>query len=642
MRERTRKISLVLAVAAGVTAAGCGVSVPMPAGPAFGPPDRGARVRVDQVGYMPEETKHAYLMTSRGPEGIRFEVQNAKGKPVLTGAPGRRTGSWNSSYKSVYVLDLSKLTAKGTYRIEVTGPGVQAGSAKFRVGAGGELFGSLLPKLVRFFQAQRDGSEVLPSVLKRKPSHLADRTATVYEPPEYRRGELVGRLRPAASTQPVDVSGGWADAGDFLKFTHTASYTVAALYYASRANGSAPGAIGVGGEARYGLGWLDKMWDQRSRTLYAQVGIGIGNKETLSDHDVWRLPEADDALQVKPGDPGYAIKHRPVFRAAASGRPISPNLAGRMAAAFALAAQADVRLDPAAARHNLEKAAAIYALADPSPKGALVTAFPHEFYPEDSWQDDMEFGGIELARAAEALGDRRAGQWRKDAAGWAAGYLASDTKGTLGVGDVSALAHADLIADLSRGPTALPVGREELVADLRRQLDDGVARADRDPFRAGADTTESDSAPNSFGLATTARLYRQAGLKGGDGHYDAFGTQQRNWALGANSWGSSFVIGVGTTFPHCPEHQAANLAGSLTGTGDVLEGAVVNGPNAAAAFEDLNAFDGMRACEAGGFEQYDGRGSRFLDHVGAWQSVEPADDYTVSAVLAFALYAGRI
>ncbi|MFD2353076.1 cellulase N-terminal Ig-like domain-containing protein [Nonomuraea ferruginea] len=40
-------------------------------------------IRVDQVGYLPGESKHAYLMTS-GPAG-RFTVVDGRGRTVLTG-----------------------------------------------------------------------------------------------------------------------------------------------------------------------------------------------------------------------------------------------------------------------------------------------------------------------------------------------------------------------------------------------------------------------------------------------------------------------------------------------------------------------------------------------------------------------------
>ncbi|MDH6703404.1 endoglucanase [Kitasatospora sp. MAA19] len=600
-----------------------------------------AVVRVDQVGYTPGEAKQAYLMTSVSASTASFRVRDASGKEVLSGKVGASTGGWNSTYKAVHTLDLSRLTEPGDYRVEVSGP-VSATSPQFHIAPADELFGKLVQDNVRFFQAQRDGADVVPTELRRKPSHLADRQATVYDTPAYDADEkvLLAPLKPVDG--PVDVSGGWNDAGDFLKFTHTASYSTASLLLAQRT-------VPVGGkelatESRHGLDWLDKMWDDESRTLYVQVGLGKGDTDDgsgkiRSDHDIWRLPEADDALQVKPGDPNYLIKHRPVFRAAPPGKPISPNLAGRVAATFALAAQLDAADNPDRARAELEKAAHVYELANTAPGDQLVTAFPHGFYPEASWQDDMEFGASELALAGQALGDNRAAGWIKQAGHWAKQYIDSDTKGTLGLGDVSALAHADLAKLLNYGAPSTEVTSSQLVADLKRQLDDGSSRAARDPFRAGAVYTDFDSVPHTFGLAATAQLYHRVT---GDSRYDAFATQQRNWTLGANAWGSSFVIGAGTTFPHCPEHQAANLAGDLDGDGDILLGGVVNGPNAAAKLKDLNSFPTMRKCptnQGNPFAAFDGRGSGYLDHVGAWQTVESADDFTATALLAFTLSA---
>ncbi|GHI01762.1 hydrolase [Streptomyces cellostaticus] len=607
---------------------------------AAGPP--AAVVRVDQVGYAPGEAKHAYLMTSRPVTRAPFRVLDGSGKEVLSGTAGPSTGRWSSTYKSVHTLDLSRLTAPGDYRVEVTGS-LHATSPKFRVAPADELLDKVVQDNVRFFAAQRDGADVDADVLRRKPSHLTDRQATLYDTPAYDEDaeRLLEPLKPVGG--PVDVSGGWFDAGDFLKFTHTASYSTASLLLAQRTTPA--GGEKLAEEARHGLDWLDKMWDGSSGTLYVQVGIGVGDTDdgsgkVRSDHDVWRLPEADDAMRVRPGDPDYTIKHRPVFRAAPPGEPISPNLAGRVAAAFALAAQLDAEDDPERASTEMEKAAQIYALADTSPKGQLVTAFPHGFYPESSWEDDMEFGAAELALAGEALGDDRTQEWSRQAGHWAKQYLSSDNLGTLGLGDVSALAHADLAKLIDDGRPSGEVGRERLVADLKRQLEDGKARAARDPFRAGADYTDFDSVPHAFGLATTAQLYHRVT---GDSRYDSFATQQRNWALGANAWGSSFVIGEGSTFPHCPEHQAANLAGSLTGKGDILVGGVVNGPNEAAKLRELNSFPTMRPCPtraSNPFSAFNGHGGGYMDNVGAWQTVEAADDFTATALLAFSLSTG--
>ncbi|MCP9964951.1 hypothetical protein LUX57_07210 [Actinomadura madurae] len=139
MGNRSRSVPLILGGAALLAVPGChtsgGTGPPgprppysaSPAPPAPAGPDRGARIRLDQVGYLPDDSKRAYLMTA--PTGrIRFKVENARGRTVLTGTPGRRTGSWNAAFPSVRVLDLTRLTDRGTYRVAVSGPGVRAHS----------------------------------------------------------------------------------------------------------------------------------------------------------------------------------------------------------------------------------------------------------------------------------------------------------------------------------------------------------------------------------------------------------------------------------------------------------------------------------------------------------------------------------
>jgi endoglucanase len=640
-RARFGYRSLVVALGVALAAAGPAAGSPAAGSPAAGAAPRTIRglVRVDQVGYAVGEVKRAYLMAEAPADGARFAVLDAGGRTVLSGRVGRPTGGWNGRYRAVHRIDVTRLRRPGRYRIVVEG--LATPSPAFRVATRRALFGKLVTDTVRFFQVQRDGAHV-PRRLHRRPSHLTDRHATVYATPVFEGdgGDVpAAPLRPIGG--PVDVEGGWFDAGDFVKFTHATAYSVAELLVVQR--GLHPPSRALAAEARHGLRWLDKVWDERHRVLYAQVGLGTGSERFgfVGDHDVWRLPEADDALTVRPGDPEYFIKYRPVFRAAPPGRRVSPNLAGRVAAAFALGAQVEAARDHRRARALLQEAASVFAMARTTRVGELVTAFPHAYYPEDSWEDDMEFGAVELALAARRLGDRRAAGWLRAATHWAGRYLGSGHRDALNLYDTSALAHADLVRALRRHRHAagLEVGRRQLLADLRRQLGSGTGPARTEPFGSAVDVTQFDAATRTFGYAATARLYRRLT---GDRAYDAFGTAQRNWALGANAWGTTFVIGEGTVFPHCPQHQVANLAGSLTGGRRVLVGAVVNGPNGAENFTDLGIPDGARACPVDGrnrFAAFDRRDARFLDDVRAWPSVEPAIDFTSTGMLAFALTA---
>ncbi|MFK4085589.1 glycoside hydrolase family 9 protein [Kribbella sp. NPDC020789] len=574
----------------------------------------GGAVRVNQLGYGAFAAKSAYVLSEGKATGQSFRVVDQHGRQVLTGRVGAELGEWNAKYKHVSALDLSRLWVPGTYRVEV--PGI-ASSVPFVVRVDGDaLTRSAKDKAVTFFTEQRDGANVVPGSLGRKPAHLTDGSAQVYDTPVFADPETdqtVGELRRIGG--PVDVEGGWYDAGDYLKFTHIAAYSES-LLWASARDARRPDRQLLN-EARHGLRWLDKMWDERTKTLYIQVGVGTGNVEEtfVGDHDLWRLPEADDHLTER------FLRNRPVFRAAAPGQPISPNLAGRTAAAFALAAQVE---DRKLARQHLQTAAQIYAQAKTTNVGQLVTSLPFAFYPESAWRDDLELGAAELALAAQRLGDRRAAGWARQAAYWADQYLQHEAGGdTFNLYDVSALAHADLIRADRRAAG-------KLVDDLRAQLEIGAKRAAVDPFRAGARYDEFDAVPHAFGLAATARLYRKVT---GDRRYDAFGAQQLDWVFGANAWGVSFMVGVGANASRCPHHQIGNI------TGRPVTGAVVNGPNSAALFDEGlgDHLDGMTPCPADGTDQYaqfTGHNSRYVDDVRSWQASEPADDFAAIAIYA--------
>jgi endoglucanase len=583
-----------------------------------------AELRVNQQGWLRHEAKLATLMASAPLGHTTFTVLRHR-EVVLRGTvPSRPVGAWSGRFPVVYQLDLSALRARGRYVVRTQGA-VRVSSPPFRVATADELYAPLVGYGVAFDQGQRDGHEQVAATLHRQPSHLNDAQAGVYAWPHMVRGEdLITDPDLTKIGGPVDVEGGWADAGDYLKFTHSTAYNDVVLYSSARLlGGRAPQALLA--EARYGLTWLDKMWDAQTGTLHLQVGIGSGNRQGTfaGDHDLWRLPEADD----HDTDPQHRyVSRRPVFDAAPAGQPISPNLAGRVSAAFALGSQ--VEPDPAKAAALLHDAEALYArAATADPPWTLVTALPHAFYPESVWQDDMELGAAEIARAAERLGEPAAG-YLAASAHWAEEYVRAGSADTLNLYDVGALAHASLADAMAQVPHGtLEVTRHQLVKDVARQLRIGVRRSHHDPFGAPVDVTEFDANSHSFGLVATEALYERLT---GSHRFRAFATRVRTWLLGGNPWGVSAMVGVGSSYPRCMQHQVANLAGAP----DL--GAVVNGPNGAGNFEGgLGGFqDGMRHCTRPRYSAFDGRGSRYVDDVRAWQTDEPALDMTAVAILA--------
>ena len=596
----------------------------------------GVLVRVNQVGFTPAAAKRAVVMAPAAAAGMPWHVVDAHGATVLAGKLGSALPAWNANFRYEYGVDLTSLTKPGTYRILV-GSQVYASSPLFRIAPGHALYAPLVNNALRFYLAQRDGAGVDPKVLDRQPSHLTDRSATAYLPPVY-----TPQLQPLVPVggAPVDVEGGWFDAGDYLKFVQTASYTDAVLLIAARDNGAAQS------ESRYGTDWLQKMWDDHTRTLYYQVGIGNGGNGIVSDHDIWRLPQADDQLNVSPGDPEYYIKYRPVFRAGPPGSPVSPNLAGRLAADFGLCYQVWYATSPAYADRCLLAGEHVLALARTTNVGRLLTASPHGYYPEEEWKSDMALGATELARALE-LGDAPAGlpvsspsPYLHQAAHWAAQYLTSRLGDTdsLNLYDVSALADYELVQAMVADPGAgtLPITRTQLIGGMAAQLAAGQTRAAGDAFRFGMGYGGGDSTPHALGYAVTASLYQQLT---GSTAYSAFGQEQLDWVLGDNAWGSSFIVGAGSTFPECMQSQVANLSGSLDGQAPLMLGATVDGPEPKGDFSGLGIPAGALHCPVvpgNPFKPYDGQGDRYLDNVISWPSVEPTDDYTVLGLLLFA------
>ena len=594
-------------------------------------------LRVNQQGYLQGEPKQARLMTRAPVHRATYTVTDDTDQVVLQGrVPRRSEGRWSRRFPAVYAIDLTSVHARGRYRITVSG-GASATSPYFWVRTPSNVFGTLLNAGVAFDRNQRDGADVVAGPLHRQPSHLNDAHAHLYRWPRMEHGsDLILDRRLHRTGASVDVSGGWFDAGDYLKFTHSTAYNDVLLFTSARMLGDrTPPALLD--EARHGLAWLIKMWRPKSRTLLIQVGIGSGNRQGTfrGDHDLWRLPEADDT-DTRRAD--RFVSHRPVFRAAPPGHRISPNLVGRVSAAFALAAQQDAVTSPARARHELRQARRLYSRAATAhPPRPLVTALPHAFYPESSWRDDMQLGAAEIALAAHALGQPAKGHLR-DSAHWAHGFIAHHGTDTLNLYDTSALADSALIDAMNAVPHGrLPVDANDLVAHLKGQIERGRRHARHDPFGAAEPVDEFDANSHTFGLIASVALFdRQTHTR----KYRGFASLERTWLLGGDAWGVGAMVGVGQRFPLCMQHQVANLSGTLDGSPPLDVGAVVNGPNGRDNFDGgLGGFqDGMQHCTTTQLrlDRFDGHGGRYVDDVRSWQTDEPALDMTGAAILAAA------
>jgi len=658
-----------------------------------------AYVRVSQVGYETANAPfQAYLMSTASESGATFSVINSEGTTIYSAAIGALLGTWSNSSKLKYdVYSLTFAVPGGDiYTISVTGP-VAASSPHFAVNTPDVLYSGLLLNTLWFYETQQDGSDYVPNALRTAPGHLNDESATVYDTPPLNSNDLITtKGTPLTSTgTTINGSGGWWDAGDYMKYVETISYTVdlmeigirdfpnqmgpaapanppappSSVSYAGNASG-APTSSDFTASAQFGINWLMEMWDDSTKTLYYQVDNSqdwknFKNLET--EYDIWTLPQAADDYNGCTTD-YYYICYRPVFVAGPAGSSISPNLAGRMAAAFAEYYQLFRTSNPPLADQALLYAEDIFALANTSlgdpaasvnsgtcSSGCLLTTLPFDGYPETVWDDDMELGATELYIALESAGQNLPPNlpvtnpmtYLTDAAQYAHNYITeiynTGNEDTLNLYDVSGLAHFELYRALgvAGNPGGLAVNQATMLTALENQTAVAITQSGKDVWGFGVPWQDGDTTSHGAGISVMAS---ELHYLTGSSNYDTYSQRWLANILGANSWGSSFIVGDGSTFPNCIQHQVANLAGALDGTSGgmpILWGAASEGPASAATSGTLS---GMKLCPAGGkdtFAVFNGNDGTYKssqvavykDNVQSYSTTEPAVDLTSTSFL---------
>jgi endoglucanase len=691
-----------------------------------------AYIRVNQIGYETGQSPfRAYLMSTAPISGAHFKVISSTGGTAYSGQPGALLGTWSHSKTLtyyVYALDFS-VCGNDLYTIEVSGP-APATSPVFAVDSPEVLYPGLLLNTLFFYETDRDGPDFIPNALRTEPGHLKDAKAHVYQTPALDSNDYIHYVPPvppqvSANLPNIDASGGWWDAGDYMKYVETVSYTTAlmeigirdfprqigagaplnppappaSISYAGSSGRGAPISSDFTNEASFGLTWLMKMWDDKTKTLYYQVdnsqdwdyyGEGEPSSATgncggtyatpyclITEYDIWTLPQAADNFD-QPGDPEpcdpyttFYICNRPVYLAAPAGAPISPNLAGRLAADFALCYQLNGEANPSLANQCLTNAEHIFALAntsyaDPAPSvgsgscpRCLLTAVPFDGYPETVWDDDMELGATELyfaLQSAEHYGAQNlpAGLPHSDpvyylqrAAEFAKNYVAkvydAGFGDTLNLYDVSGLAHFELdrALNMAGNPPDLAMSQSAIRHQLLRQVDDAIAQAATDPWEFGTHWNYGDTTSHGGGLSVMAS---EAFYLTHSAIYNRFSQRWMGNILGANAWGSSFIVGDGSTFPNCIQHQVANIVGALDGTSGgtpILWGAASEGP---AGYATSGLLEYMRRCPTNGvdnFKIFNGNDGPFKpsqtavykDNVQSYSTTEPGIDLTSTSFL---------
>jgi len=198
----------------------------------------------------------------------------------------------------------------------------------------------------------------------------------------------------------LDLSGGWHDCGDHVKFGQTNAYSAALLllafsyfttaygdYYSpANSTGTANGIPDLLDEVKYETDYLIKA--SQGNTIYYQVGDGA------ADHTHFVTPDYESTAYATAagGDP------RNCYSFTANGGKGGANVCGTAAAALALMSIVYKQYDATYANQCLTTAINYYTVGK-TVEAAISDASGGSFYSASHWAGHMAWGAVELYRA---------------------------------------------------------------------------------------------------------------------------------------------------------------------------------------------------------------------------------------------------
>ncbi|HYI53131.1 MAG TPA: glycoside hydrolase family 9 protein, partial [Microlunatus sp.] len=568
-------------------------------------PNTGPRVRVNQVGYLPNRPKAATLVTKKTAP-VRWSLLNTAGRIVEQGRT-RPAGVDPSSGLNVAVIDFGAVRRPGTgYTL------VADGEASYPFTIGADIYAGLRPDAKTLFYTQRSGTAILDALAPgygRAAGHVGvapnqGDTAAVCLPLADDAQKLYDE--PWTCSGPRDVSGGWYDAGDHGKYVVNGGISVAQLMQEFERTLTAPtgsrraladgtlaipesdnGVPDILDEVRWELEWMLKM----------QVPTGEPYAG-LAYHKV-----ADANWTGLPTDPASDPQARYVFR---------PSTAAglNLAAATAQGARLFERYDRRFAARLLRASMTAYAAAEktpdlyaPAPDATLDPNPGSGPYDDDDVSDEFYWAASELYLTTSSR------TYRKD-------VLASPHHTGL-VFDAGGFSWNTVAAlgrlDLATVPNRLP-DRDRVIRSVVKAADGYLAEEKRHPFGSpyvpadGNYAWGSNSAVlnilqvvgTAYDLTERSR-YADAVLRGVD------------YVFGRNALNISYVTGYGT---YASQNQHSRMYAHQVDPRlpNPPRGTLAGGPNGTA----LTSGDPIAAAKLAGCVQQ----LCYIDDIGSWSTNE--------------------
>ncbi len=456
-------------------------------------------IRTNQMAFCKSDVKSAIILTNQNLKGENFKIFNSKGKIVFTGNIGSSHGLYGN-FKNLYVIYFSELAKGGIYYIKIK----KQKSFRFQINR--FKYFELANKLLEFFKVQRCGftNPELHGVC-----HKSDATSIIKNGKEYFR--------------KLDVTGGWHDAGDYVKFLNTSAFSTYMLLFAYDFDpitfsfdvdkNNVPDVLD---EAKIGLDYLLRS-NYRNRLLVTEV-------QDFRDHSVgWRMPE-NDSLEFS----------RPAYLS------IGKNLVGIYAAALALGAKIwKEKFHYTSFADKCLKTAEVFF--------RKINTFPDiaksktGMYVDQKPWGKMALGAVELFRIT------RNKKYLKQAE-----LFADSAKSDFwwSWGNINSLAHFR-ISEFNK----------KYQSYILQNLTAFSETSKKKSFREGSEYSWGTN-QTLLGIALQAILWERLT---GDNQFDSLAVFQRDFTLGANPWGISFFYRTGTNYTTDFHHQIAHFQKMLPG-----------------------------------------------------------------------------
>jgi endoglucanase len=551
-------------------------------------------IRINQLGYAPENPKTAVLAGKSPITTTRFELVDANtGRTVFTGPLSPSFGPYGP-FADTRRLDFSACKREGKYFLKAG----TTTSPAFRINK--NVYDGAADFCLRYLRQQRSGF----NPFLKDSCHTHD-GYTLYA--------------PVPDSTHVDVVGGWHDASDYLQYSTTSANATYHLLAACRdfpkafkdehkANGldGANHIPDVLDEAKWGLDWLLKM-HPRDNWLFNQIGDD-------RDHRGMRIPKEDTNFYGRGLErPVYFCNGKPQVRGRFTNNTTGiASTAGKFASAFALGSRIFANLDRPYSKRLTQKAGSAFQLGLDKP-GVCQTAsvLSPYIYAEDNWTDDMELAAAALNNAPMA--------YRYAQAEPITPWLGKDTANHYQWYPFINVGHYELARLLDK--KGEHTRRDTIVGYYRQGIERVWQKARKNAFYRGIPFIWCS---NNLTVSFAIQCYWYRRLSG-DNRYQPLEQACFDWLFGCNPWGTSMVYGLpadGDT-PTDP-HSAFTHIGHYR-----IDGGLVDGPVYTSIYSHLI---GIHLSHEDPYKDFQSDLAVYHDDYGDYSTNEPTMDGTACLV----------